>query len=80
MKTFLVFNEEKDPFDRLKLKRALTADDAYIVLWYMQMWFRNKFKYEDKKYTKTQLKALEDAAFEFRRLLEEYEVSLDNLE
>jgi hypothetical protein len=78
MKTFLVFNSEKDPYDRMKLKRALTADDAYLVIWHLDMWFRRQFKYETL--SKAKAAAFKEVSEELYRLLDEYELDLNNLE
>lgn len=78
MKTFLVFNPKLDAHEKLALKRAMTADDAYLVLWHFDSFMRRIHKYE--KLNKSQQQMLVKMSEEFYRLLEQYEVNLDDLE
>lgn len=77
MKAVLEFdlNEQSD---RRSHKRAISATDAYLVLFDIDNYFRNKLKYHelsDEAYS-----ALEEARAKLNEILSEHSINLNDLE
>ena len=68
-----------DPDDRNEHKRAIKSLDLCLVLWDMDQYLRSQTKYAPDSMSDEVYDALDKAREEFYRIMNEHNVSLDNL-
>jgi hypothetical protein len=73
MATITLSFDDSDPHEATSARRAINATHAYLALWDMDSWLRNKVKYEDKE-------VFQEARDALREFLDDYDINLDDIE
>lgn len=77
MKAILEFNLD-DADDVNSHKLAIKSLDLALALWDISNYFRSQLKYNDDAYTKEQLETIEGISEEYYKLLDKYNIKLDD--
>jgi hypothetical protein len=68
-----------EPEDIQAHKRAVKAVDLSLALWDIEQYLRGQLKYNDENLTSEAYDALDKAKDKFYEILDEYNISLDEL-